>query len=115
MGIYLGRSRSTYERCDKPSKQTNPRNPDPHKYEIIDSISINNFLIVIIKYPNCTNYEGKKILVYRNCTIEQLKNQAEGIDPHFCRKKYPKSPIARFEPTKEGAKMAVFFVQNYKD
>jgi hypothetical protein len=89
-------------------------NPNSHNYNIIDSRELNNFLIILIKYLDCTNFEGKKILIYKNCSLEDLKNQ-KYIDPHFSDNKKFHSPIARFEPTKEGLKMAVFFITNYKD
>lgn len=113
-GPFSRSSFSTYEPPKSTSQQTDPRNPDPHNYKIMESVSVNNFLIVKIKYPNCTNYEGKKILVYRNCTLHDLTTQSGGIDPHFCNKGYPISPIARFEPTEEGYRMALSFARNYK-
>lgn len=88
-------------------------NPNPYNYTIIDSKQINNFLIILIKYLDCINYEGKKILIYKNCSVEDLKKQ-KYIDPHFSDNKKYHSPIARFEPTEDGFKMAKFFVTNYK-
>lgn len=89
-------------------KQVNV-NPDPTNYKIFSHYYCGEFLVIKIKYPNCDNYEGKKILVYKNTTLEDLMKQ-KSIDPHFSNNKKYKSPIARFEPTDEGLKMALDFV-----
>lgn len=88
-------------------------NPNPANYTIGDTWQWNNFLIIKIKYHDCINYEGEKVLVYENCTLAQLKKQRL-IDPHFCENKNFLSPIARFEPTKKGWNMAVKFVESLK-
>jgi len=83
-----------------------PPNPDPANYEILATKEIYDFLIVKIRYPDCTNYEGKKILVYYGVSMEDLDAQRL-IDPHFSDNKNFFSPIARFEPTKRGLKLAI--------
>jgi hypothetical protein len=62
-----------------------------------------------MQYPDCTNYEGNKILVFRGVTLIDLVNQRQ-IDPHFFKDAKVKSPIARFEPTPQGWTMAQVFV-----
>lgn len=81
-------------------------NPDASNYEILKHKYVNNYLIILINYPDCINYEGNKILVFENCTMKQLEKQ-ELIDPHFSDNDEFFSPIARFEPTKRGWKMAI--------
>ena len=81
-------------------------NPNPSNYEILDSRQIGPYLIVKIKYPDCTNYEGIKILVFKGCTLGTLQLQ-KLIDPHFSENKEFHSPIARFEPTDAGWDMAL--------
>ena len=86
-------------------------NPDPANYEILEDWACGDiceeyYLVVRIKYPDCINYEGEKILVYKDITLEELRNQ-KLIDPHFSDKKRFTSPIARFVPTQEGWNMAV--------
>ena len=86
-------------------------NPDPSHYQLVKAEEQPGYLIVMIRYPNCTNYEGNKILVFKDLTLIQLVNQ-KLIDPHF----FPndakfKSPIARFVPTQEGWDMAVAFIK----
>lgn len=80
-------------------------NPDPNNYKIIRGYEYNNHLIVEIKYLDCTNYEGRKILFYENCTLLDLMKQ-KSIDPHFSENKKFHSPTARFEPTEKGWVMA---------
>jgi hypothetical protein len=85
-------------------KSTYP-NPDPNNYKVLRSYEFNNKLIVEIKYLDCTNYEGNKILFYENCTLLKLLKQ-KSIDPHFSENKKFFSPTARFEPTERGWCMA---------
>ena len=65
-----------------------------------------NFLIILINYPDCINYEGNKILLFENTCLEKLIDQGS-IDPHFSDNKSKISPIARFVPTIQGWTMAV--------
>lgn len=89
-----------------------PGNPDPSNYQLVRAEEgLGKYLIVMIKYPDCKNYEGNKILVFKDVTLIELVNQ-KLIDPHF----FPgddkrKSPIARFVPTEEGWQMALVFVK----
>ena len=41
-----------------------PRNPNPHLFDIIRALLVGNLLIAELKYRGCTNYEGRKILVF---------------------------------------------------
>ena len=84
-------------------------NPDPKNYIITHEYICGKFIVLKIRYPDCTNFEGNKILVYKDITLEDLKKQGS-IDPHFSDNKEFHSPIARFEPTQEGIKMALDFV-----
>lgn len=83
-----------------------PPNPDPSNWEILRYEYIGNVLVIEIKYPDCTNYEGRKILMYNNVSLVDIVNQ-KVIDPHFCDNKRYKHPIARFEPTEEGWVLAI--------
>lgn len=85
-------------------KNINP-NPNPANYQIICHKQIGRFLIVEIEYPDCTNYEGKKVLLYENVSFNDLLSQ-KLIDPHFSENKNYHSPVARFEPTIKGWNMA---------
>jgi len=83
-------------------------NPRADNYKITGHWQTGNYLIVQIKYLDCTNYEGEKILVFDNITLEDLEEQ-ELIDPHFCDNSDYYSPIARFIPTMAGVIMATRF------
>ncbi len=83
-------------------------NPDPSRWELIDDVSIGEYIVMRVKYPNCTNREGVKVMVYK-ATLSQLVRQ-KSLDPHFGESKdgyiYP---IARFEPTEAGYADALEF------
>lgn len=120
MGVIKLFSSSSYD--SQPSRGTNSNqeatastnpNPDPKRYSIKRMHKKGDFLIIKINYPDCTNFEGNKILVYKGCTIVDLVQQGS-IDPHFSDSKEFHSPIARFKPDDEGWKMAEFFVENFK-
>jgi hypothetical protein len=81
-------------------------NPKPNNYTIVRSESINGKLVIEIKYHDCINYEGRKIMVF-DCSLADLKEQ-KLIDPHFCDNKEYYSPVARFEPTDKGWSNACF-------
>lgn len=85
-------------------------NPDPENYEILRTEIVGRFLVMKIKYPDCVNYEGTKILVFRDVKMEALLEQG-AIDPHFCENEKFISPIARFIPDINGWIMAVRFCE----
>lgn len=85
-------------------------NPKPDNYSIIKYEQIKNKLIIKIKYHDCVNYEGEKILIF-NCSYNDIIKQRL-IDPHFSEDKSFYSPIARFEPTEEGWELAIKFVES---
>lgn len=84
-------------------------NPNPNKYvfNILSEQQIGNYLVVLVNYPNCTTFNGDKILVFKNKTT--VKGILE-LDPHFLESQ--PDLIARFPSTKEGAEYAVMFVNN---
>ncbi len=112
MGLGIGVSRSSYDkppleitvRCEH-DRPTRLPNPDPKNFEIVRSERHGSFLLVEVIYPDCTNYEGRKILLYEGVTLERLMDQGS-IDPHFSENPNFASPIARFVPTEEGWDMA---------
>lgn len=84
-------------------------NPDPNNYKLVRAEEAGEYLLLQISYPNCANYEGNKVLVYKGINLIGLVNQ-KTIDPHFSNNKQFASPIARFVPTEEGWKMAQVFI-----
>ena len=82
---------------------TDQGQPNPSEFVILEIFEKNNMTLAIVNYPNCTNYEGLKVMVY----IGNLKTAIEHstfLDPHFLEKGL--SPFARFEPTMHGIKIA---------
>lgn len=68
-------------------------------FKILEHVAVNGHVMVGVKYPGCTNFEGDKILVFRNTSLETVL-QRQYLDPHFS--KTDISPFARFQPTSEG-------------
>lgn len=100
-----------YERNYSPPPSPTIVDPSPTNWKILEAHEELGWLVVRLKYEGCTNYEGEKILVYKNMTLVKLVNN-KAIDPHFLVSGV--SPTARFVPTHEGWKMALSFIRNYK-
>jgi hypothetical protein len=122
MGLFKAFSTSTYDR--NPARSARPVarevvreviveksvNPDPWNCYIKGSEQLGDMLVVEVVYPDCTTFEGHKILVYENVTVEDLDKQKH-LDPHFASNKRFHSPIARFEPTALGRRYAKAFAE----
>lgn len=78
----------------------------------LDSCQYGDYVAVKIRYPDCTNYEGVKILVFRS-TVQSVRAQRR-IDPHFGRGDLT-YPIARFQPTAEGWQDALAYAESKND
>ena len=87
-------------------------NPDPKNFEVINTLEDGDFLLVKIKYPDCTNYEGMKILLYFGVPLEKFR-RLKKIDPHFCLECI--SPVARFEPTNNGWDLALRLIGTFRE
>jgi hypothetical protein len=82
--------------------------PDPTKFEVKKIEIVNGYPILLVNYPDVENYEGNKILMYpKHFDLDTLSKR---IDPHFFTK--GDSPIARFEPTEYGWKLAKILAKN---
>lgn len=79
------------------------KNPNPLKFIVRQCEAIGKLYVSIVNYPNCTNYEGNKILV-----TDYDPTRLKKLDPHFSKHK---GLIARFVPTEEGWKMAITFAR----
>lgn len=125
MGMAMGMSRSAMSKRSYPSnpgrvvvevvvKNQTTRlasrfgNPDPYRFKVLRHVQKGRHLIMKVFYPDCKNYEGRKILVFANTKMDDLKRQT-GIDPHFSDSKKYRSPVARFKPTPSGWDMALVF------
>ena len=67
------------------AEQKSLPNPNPINYKITKSRQVGDYLVIRVKYLDCTNYEGVKILVFKT-TLNKLIEQ-KYIDPHFCENK----------------------------
>lgn len=81
-------------------------NPSPARWKLLRKMQFDNAHVVEVEYADCTNYEGRKIMV-----IPGAWEDPKILDPHFEDTEY--SPIARFRPTTEGWRLAVTFASNY--
>lgn len=94
-----------------PNQPAPQNNPDPSNFIIIKSYDRRDYCAVMIRYPDCDNYEGLKILVF-NELLEKITRQTV-LDPHFTDKSGLYCvPIARFEPTQQGWSDAKYFVKS---
>lgn len=80
-----------------------PRNPDPNKFSCGEVRRIGDWWVAKINYPNCTNFEGNKIIVTDFNPI-----YVGFLDPHFTE---TNGVLARFIPTEDGWLMALAFAQ----
>ena len=108
MRIEVGMYSSRYKGCATYSSMAEnipASNPDPVNYKVLECVQIGSNVVAIINYPDCNNYNGKKVIVYLNTTTERIKS-ATRLDPHFDDDSNTLSPFARFEPTELGIRAA---------
>jgi hypothetical protein len=95
---------SIFNRC-----RTNPSapapNPDPSRYAVVATEQHGRYLLAMVRYLDATNFEGVKVMVYRDRTAASLVGP---LDPHFAEN--GQGPIARFPPTVDGLAMARLLV-----
>lgn len=103
MGMTHGSS-SGFDDSPTPQKPLAP-NPDPANFTIEKTWNCGRILVALLKYPDSTNFEGKKIMVYADLKDSELRSMAR-IDPHFHNVNRRFSPIARFVPTGFGLEAA---------
>jgi hypothetical protein len=87
-----------------------PPNPDPKNFAIMRSYGAGKWCVVEVRYPDATNYEGRKVMVYAAPASEVLGQAV--LDPHFCDNDSCLSPFARFEPTDRGWRTALALVES---
>lgn len=66
-------------------RKIKPPNPDPKDFKILWIEEVYDYTIVIIHYPNCTTFEGNKLLVYSGNIKKELRMKYS-IDPHFTKR-----------------------------
>ena len=96
----------------KRPKEKKLPNPDPYNFVVQDAEQVGPWLVLKVKYPDCVNFEGVKILVFADTTPIDLLKQGKFLDPHFFENQSKvRSPVARFVPTQHGWEMAVRFAR----
>lgn len=89
-----------------PFTETSP-NPNPHRFRIEESEIVNGNTIMLVRYPDCTTFDGLKLLLLKGKHL--LFNK---LDPHFLDDiNHP--VIARFIPDEDGYIMALAAAKNY--
>lgn len=81
-------------------------NPSPDRWTLIEKAEFENGYVLKVKYFDCTNFEGVKVMVYRGKYAYTPR-----IDPHFANN--GTAPIARFKPDKDGWKMATGLAKSF--
>lgn len=81
------------------SPTATPPNPSPDRWTYLDHAQYADAYALKVRYLDCTNYEGVKVMVYRG----QYRPRPR-LDPHFTRD--TDSPIARFRPDEVGWRLA---------
>jgi hypothetical protein len=111
MGLYFGMRNSIRKNgLNYEENKVSGFDPNPTNFIIRKYSEQNGHIVILINYPNCKNYEGEKVIVFKNTTWEQIRNLKE-IDPHFTDEKTIK-PFARFEPTVDGWLSAVNLIES---
>lgn len=92
----MGFRKKTCRLYDNTQAPPTATQPDPKNYRILRERGYGDALVMEVYYPDCTNYEGKKILVF-----DDWRKLAAmmGLDPHFTALH---GPFARVEPTEKG-------------
>lgn len=92
-------------------------NPNPKRWKLLDYEVFPNAVVLLVRYVDCTNFEGKKVIVYHSSSAEKIKLLIKNkkfstsfLDPHF--RKRGLSPIARFAPTIEGVQLALTLAES---
>lgn len=104
-------------RCDSRLNVPHCGNPNPKKFTILRHFEYphprGSRTVVEVLYPDAKNFEGRKIMLYL-CDFATVAQQST-LDPHFCDNIMAKahgsdyvSPFARFEPTIDGWRAALF-------
>lgn len=83
-------------------------NPSPSRWELMERVVYDNSYLLKVRYLDCTNYEGVKLLVFAGKYRERLV-----LDPHFA--EGSDSPIARFKPDEIGWRLALRFTEDLSD
>ena len=83
--------------------------PNPENYDILDVVECGEYKVLLVHYPNCTNYKGLKCIVVKCKMVDLVK--LKRLDPHFTEVVPPGGVeiFARFPPSDEGKALACEF------
>ena len=111
MGLFR-KSSDNYAPLYSITPQSTPTdgNPKADNFSVVKHQVHGDYIVVVLRYPDAINYEGRKLLVFENVAKFWERANNRDIDPHFLENRF--SPIARFEPTDRGWAMAMSFVSN---
>ncbi len=89
---------SLFKRCSSTNMGSAPV---PTRFKIVRLALVGECLVAELQYPDCTNFEGRKIMVFSDAqkSLYHIKTKKE-CDPHFADN--DTAPVARFKPTSEG-------------
>jgi len=93
----MGCSGITFSSCQQ---NTVAPNPNKHNFKVMGYIHGDVYDILIVHYPDCTTFDGLKILVVSHGSVDENTKE---LDPHFFE---DGNVIARFIPTGEGINLA---------
>jgi len=80
-------------------------NPNAFHFELLKKQIVGDAVVVELRYPDSFNYEGRKILLYKDHAEFEIAFDEGCLDPHFLEKGV--TPFARFEPTEQGWMLAL--------
>ncbi len=78
-----------------------PADPDPTNFKIIDSKIVGGYTCLVVIYPNCTTFGGKKFIILLGEYSSEKLASIKTLDPHFLDKQDP-IIVARIRPDEAG-------------
>ena len=93
--------------CSTPAKAL--PNPNPLNFIVEKSFKQGNWVMLLVYYPDCTTFEGRKILVFKDVPFKTLE-KTPVMDPHFCDNSAHPSPLARFPANEDGWTSGKLFI-----
>jgi hypothetical protein len=77
-------------------------NPQPNRWELLKHHQFKDFYVLKVRYLDCTNFEGIKIMIYKGKFDPKYKGE---LDPHFS--EHWNSPVIRVKPCLGGWAIAL--------
>ena len=87
--------------------------PNPTNFKI-KSVKHNTwYTLAEVEYPDATNFEGTKLLLFFGYITEKMFIDKQVLDPHFCDGDHW-APCARFSPNSDGRRLAKIIMESEK-